>query len=193
MLAVLLPELSTLLDDSDADDGATARVFRVLAAIDRHTQARGAPLDDVVLATLLLLEPMKEACAGARDRVSAAYQFLDPVIERLAMPRRMADAMRRIVAVLRRAESRHGNAIRRVITKRAPNQNLSASDAFSTRFRCVLLLFVVFGIIVLCCCLVKQTTVIGVVVIVCCFVVFGCVLLLIKNKLGGRNNQIINY
>ena len=45
---------------------------------------------------------MKEACDGARDRASAAVDFLDPLIERLAISRRVADAMRRIVAVLPR-------------------------------------------------------------------------------------------
>jgi hypothetical protein len=42
---------------------------------------------------------MKEACEGERDRVSAAFAFLDLVIERLAVPRRVADAIRRIVAI----------------------------------------------------------------------------------------------
>jgi poly(A) polymerase len=49
-----------------------------------------------------VLEPLKEACDGERDRISAAFAFLDPVIERLAVPRRIADAVRRIVAVLPR-------------------------------------------------------------------------------------------
>jgi poly(A) polymerase len=48
---------------------------------------------------------MKEACEGERDRISAAFAFLDPVIERLAVPRRIADAVRRIVAVLPRLTS----------------------------------------------------------------------------------------
>src|SRR4029077_4491525 len=60
------------------------------------------PLDDTVLWTLLLLEPMKEACDGARDRAAAVAEFLDPLIERLAISRRYADGMRRIVAVLPR-------------------------------------------------------------------------------------------
>ena len=98
ILAVLLPELASFLDDDVASD----RVFRLLGELDRRTRARGAPLDDLVLCALLLLEPMKEACEGEADRVTAAVQFLDPIIERLAMPRRMADALRRIVAVLPR-------------------------------------------------------------------------------------------
>jgi poly(A) polymerase len=101
ILSVLLPELATFLDD-DAGDGAAARVWRLLGEVDRRTIERGTPFDDIVLSTLLLLEPMKEACEGERDRVSAAYAFLDPVMARLAMSRRVADAMRRIVSILPR-------------------------------------------------------------------------------------------
>src|SRR5262249_32297512 len=53
----------------------------------------------------LLLEPMKEACDGARDRAAAVADFLEPLIERLAISRRYADGMRRIVAVLPRLTS----------------------------------------------------------------------------------------
>src|SRR4051812_8505644 len=101
ILSVLLPELASFLDD-DQGDGPVSRVWKLLSEVDRCTVANGAPLDDIVLWTLLLLEPMKEACEGERDRVSAAFAFLDPVIARLAVPRRVADAMRRIVAVLPR-------------------------------------------------------------------------------------------
>jgi poly(A) polymerase len=101
ILAVLLPELATFLDD-DEGSGPASRIWRLLTEVDRRTVAREAPLDDIVLWTLLVLEPMKEACEGERDRVSAAFAFLDPVIERLAVPRRVADAIRRIVAILPR-------------------------------------------------------------------------------------------
>ncbi len=101
ILSVLLPELATFIDD-DEGDGPASRVWKLLSEADRRTVARAALLDDIVLWTLLMLEPMREACDGERDRVSAAYAFLDPVIERLAVPRRIADAMRRIVAMLPR-------------------------------------------------------------------------------------------
>jgi poly(A) polymerase len=101
---VLLPELAAYLDD-DQGDGPASRVWRLLGEIDRRTKERGKALDDIVLISLLLLEPMKEACEGERDRISAAFAFLDPVIERLAVPRRIADAVRRIVAVLPRLSS----------------------------------------------------------------------------------------
>ena len=101
ILSVLLPELASFLDD-DEGAGPATRVWKLLREVDRRTTQRGVALDDIALFTLLLLEPMKEACEGERDRISAAFAFLDPVIERLAVPRRIADAMRRIVAVLPR-------------------------------------------------------------------------------------------
>jgi poly(A) polymerase len=101
ILSVLLPELATFLDD-DGGGGSSSRVWKLLAEVDRRTVERGAPFDDIVLSTLLLLEPMREACEGERDRVAAAHAFLDPVIARLAMSRRVADAVRRIVSILPR-------------------------------------------------------------------------------------------
>jgi poly(A) polymerase len=50
----------------------------------------------------LLKEPLDEACAGERDKIRAAGEFLDPVIERVAVPRRIADGVRRIIAILPR-------------------------------------------------------------------------------------------
>jgi poly(A) polymerase len=101
-MAVLLPELAAFLDDEEATGGGAARFFRKMDAIDAMTRARGGPLQDTVLVTLLLKEPLDEACAGERDRVRAATDFLDPIIERIAVPRRIADAVRRIVAILPR-------------------------------------------------------------------------------------------
>jgi len=110
VLDVLLPELSALLYDSaDGPDAGTRRmpgerVFRLLEWLDRAITERGA-LDDTVLWTLLLLEPLKEACEGSRDRSAACAELLEPMLERLAIPRRIADGMRRIVAVLPRVTS----------------------------------------------------------------------------------------
>jgi poly(A) polymerase len=114
VLGVLLPELSALLDDSFAaappasskavrvaPRSAGERVFRLMEHVDRRHD-EGAPLDDTTLWTLLLLEPIKEAVEGARDRASAVGEFLEPLIERLAIPRRFADGIRRVVAVLPR-------------------------------------------------------------------------------------------
>jgi len=101
-MSVLLPELAAYLDDEEATDGGAARFFRKLGVIDALTKARGRALDDVVLWTLLLKEPLDEACAGERDKVAAVSEFLDPVIERVAVPRRIADGVRRILAILPR-------------------------------------------------------------------------------------------
>ena len=68
----------------------------------RHDPGAGRALDDTCSWTLLLKEPLDEACAGERDRVRAATDFIDPIIEHIAVPRRIADAVRRIVAILPR-------------------------------------------------------------------------------------------
>ncbi|HEY6463283.1 MAG TPA: polynucleotide adenylyltransferase PcnB, partial [Polyangiaceae bacterium] len=104
-MAVLLPELAAFLDDEEATQGGARRFFRKMAALDAMTKARGRAPDDVVLWTVLLKEPLDEACAGEKDRVRAAADFLDPVIERVAVPRRIADGVRRIVAILPRIAS----------------------------------------------------------------------------------------
>jgi poly(A) polymerase len=101
VLDVLLPELAALLYDDDAPDGPGRRLWRTLAYIDERTAEEG-PLDDTVLWTLLLLEPLKEACDGSRDRAAAAADFLEPLIERLALSRRYADGIRRIISLLPR-------------------------------------------------------------------------------------------
>ena len=102
VLDIVLPELSAYLSDDDASAG---EVWRLLLRVDARTQELGRPLDDVVLFTSLLLGPIREACFGERDRVSAAYDFLEPVVDRLNVPRRIADAVRRVCAILPRLQS----------------------------------------------------------------------------------------
>jgi poly(A) polymerase len=102
VLDVLLPELSTFLADQPEEEDV---LWRVLDEVDRRTRERGAPLDDVVLMATLLLEPLREACNGARDRVEAAHRFLEAIVDRLNMPRRIAEPVRRVVAILPRLES----------------------------------------------------------------------------------------
>jgi poly(A) polymerase len=104
-MAVILPELAAFLDDEEATDGGAQRFFKRMDAIDSMTRARGRPLEDIVLWTGLLKEPLDEACAGEKDKIRAASEFLDPVIERVAVPRRIADGVRRIVAILPRLTS----------------------------------------------------------------------------------------
>jgi poly(A) polymerase len=98
-MAILLPELSAFIDDDEATAGGGARFWAKMRAIDARTKAEGHALDDIVLWSALLHEPIDEACTGARDRLEAMVEFLEPMIERIAMPRRIADGVRRIVAV----------------------------------------------------------------------------------------------
>ncbi|MGC4093587.1 MAG: hypothetical protein QM756_37950, partial [Polyangiaceae bacterium] len=102
VLDELLPELSTYLADREESDDI---VWRMLSEVDRRTQASRTPLDDTLLWATLLLEPMREACLGERDRVEAAYAFLEPIVDRLNVPRRIADPVRRVVAALPRFEN----------------------------------------------------------------------------------------
>ncbi|RYZ03176.1 MAG: polynucleotide adenylyltransferase PcnB [Myxococcales bacterium] len=109
VLDVLLPELSTYLADREEDDD---RVWQLLQEIDRRTLEHG-PLDDIVLWTVLLSEPLREACDGARDRVETAHEFLEGVVDRLNVPRRIAESIRRIVALMPRLESGRGGRFSR--------------------------------------------------------------------------------
>ncbi len=104
-LTVFLPELAAFLDDDGSTQGAGERFWRRLDAVDAMTRERGAPLDDVTLCTALLHETMEEAIAGDRDRVRAVGEFLEPLFERIAIPRKIADFMRRLMAVLPRMTS----------------------------------------------------------------------------------------
>ena len=101
VLDVLIPELASYLDDIEESN---EKVWRLLGEVDRSTALSPEPLDDVVLWTALLLEPMREACEGAGDRVAAAFDFLEPIAERLSVP---APGRRR------RAPYRHAHAAAR--------------------------------------------------------------------------------
>jgi poly(A) polymerase len=102
VMAVVLPELAAFLDDEEGTGGGVRRFFRRMDAMDAMTRARGGALDDVVLWTLLLKEPLDESCEGERDKIGAATEFLEPIAARVAMPRRIADGLRRIMAMLPR-------------------------------------------------------------------------------------------
>ena len=100
-MAVLMPELSAFLDDDEATEDGSLRFFRKMDAIDRKTLDEGI-LDDIVLMTALFYEPLEEAGAGVRDVLGAVNDFLEPIIERIAMPRRIADGVRRIMTMVPR-------------------------------------------------------------------------------------------
>ena len=100
-MAILMPELSAFLDDDEATDDGSIRFFAKMTAIDNKTREGGA-LDDLVLMTALFYDPLEEAAAGVRDLMGAVNDFLDPVIDRIAMPRRIADGIRRIMFMVPR-------------------------------------------------------------------------------------------
>ena len=99
-MAVLLPELSAYLDDDEGTGGGSARIYRRLRAIDKLTKQRGA-IDDIALWTTLLYEPMKEL-GGIDAQSEDAEDFLEDLIRRLNMPRRIADGVARITKQLPR-------------------------------------------------------------------------------------------
>ena len=99
-LAVLIPELAAFLDDEESNPEAVRRFWR---SSTRSTAApRARALDDVVLITVLFHEPLEEALAGVKDKASAFADFIDAIVERIAVPRRIADSMRRIIGMLPR-------------------------------------------------------------------------------------------
>ncbi|MGE5784830.1 MAG: polynucleotide adenylyltransferase PcnB, partial [Myxococcales bacterium] len=110
VLDVLIPELATFLSDESEGGGL---MWRMLQRVDALTAEYGAPLPDLVLCAVLLLEPMLESCHAARDRMRCAGEFLEPLVDRLNVPRRIADALRRIVALLPRIDAGRGGRFQR--------------------------------------------------------------------------------
>jgi poly(A) polymerase len=100
-MAVLMPELSAYLDDDEGTEGGVHRFFQRLHALDQRCTKDGPP-DDTVLWTALLLDPLAEALRGSRDLVADANEFLEPFVRRLAVPRRIVDGLKRIVAIIPR-------------------------------------------------------------------------------------------
>lgn len=100
-MAILLPELSAFLDDDEATEEGSVRFFAKMRLIDERTREHGA-MDDLVLMAALFYDPLEEATLGIRDVVGAVNEFLDPVIDRIAMPRRIADGIRRIMFMVPR-------------------------------------------------------------------------------------------
>ncbi len=80
----------------------------LLAEVDRVIADDSTDLGDVLLWAALLVEPLLEACDQTSDPRRAARDFLEPVIERLNLPRRIAESVERIVAILPRIEAGPG-------------------------------------------------------------------------------------
>jgi poly(A) polymerase len=98
VLAVLLPELTSYLDDEGPEADLT---WGRLDAIDRR-QREGALPSDAVLLAALLLGPVEEALDGARNPGLAFADFLEDAAARLMLPRRMKDRMASVVVALGR-------------------------------------------------------------------------------------------
>ncbi|MDP3279169.1 MAG: polynucleotide adenylyltransferase PcnB [Deltaproteobacteria bacterium] len=109
VLSVLLPELSSFLDD---DSKMRSRLWRRLGIMDARI-AEGQVMSEAVLLSTLLLEPVEEAIEGERDPLIAVGDFLADTTERLALPRRLFDRMRAVLAVQRRLSSGRVGALAR--------------------------------------------------------------------------------
>jgi poly(A) polymerase len=110
VLAVLLPEVSSYLDD---DPGLASRLWKRLGTIDARV-ARGECPSDAVLLSALMLEPIEEAIDGERDAAAAVGDYLHDVVARLSLPRRLIDRMRQLLAIQKRLrQGRVGSLSRR--------------------------------------------------------------------------------
>lgn len=98
VLSVLLPELSSFLDD---DTKFRTRMWKRLSLVDARIAAGGGVSDPVLFATLLQ-EPVEEAIEGERDALIAVGDAMGEAIERLAIPRRLVDRLRSVLAAQKR-------------------------------------------------------------------------------------------
>ncbi len=104
ILSLLLPELSSFLDDDDEQGSNSKRFFARLAGVDAMTKERKAPLDDITLTAALLYEPLLESINDPANILDEAGDFLEPLVRQFSMPRRIADGVRRLMAILPRVE-----------------------------------------------------------------------------------------
>lgn len=110
ILSVMMPELSSYLDDRAPDFDA---FWQRLDVIDRLTTEHG-PLPDTTLLLALLWGPLSERVEGERDVLRAFDSFWLPLTRRISVPRRMKDRMRLIFAAQSRlASNRAGNLSKR--------------------------------------------------------------------------------
>ena len=132
LMHAIVPEVATMLDDAPGSSPRVERFWRMFSEIDRRTALRGEPLHDITLMASLLFEPMLEAVEGSRDRAHIAYDFAEPVFQRLAVPRRIADGVCRIAAVLPKLQARKPGRFARTELFRIATEVLAISQATST-------------------------------------------------------------
>lgn len=101
VLAVLVPQVSTMLDD---DAPRTRELWARLDAIDAIVAEGRVPSDTVLLAALFE-GAIEEAVEGARDPLASYEDLLSGVNDILAIPRRLKERMRVVIGCQRRLRS----------------------------------------------------------------------------------------
>ncbi|MGE0790330.1 MAG: polynucleotide adenylyltransferase PcnB [Sandaracinaceae bacterium] len=101
VLGVLIPHLAVHLDD---DSALARRLWGRLDAIDALAKSGSLPTDAALFAALML-GPIQDATAGARDATAAYEALMGEAVETLAVPRRMKERIRTLVQALRRLET----------------------------------------------------------------------------------------
>ncbi len=101
VLAVLVPEVSALLDDAPTDGRTIPRIWRRLDAVDAFVREGRVPSDTVLLA-VLLVDVIEEALAGAPDPLAAYEEAMSELTRTLALPRRIKERMRVVLGCQRR-------------------------------------------------------------------------------------------
>ena len=101
ILSVLMPELSMHLDDGSKE---ARQLWARLDAVDAHKRAGVLPSDAVLFAALLL-GPISEALAHRKTATKSYESLMGPIVERVALPRRLKERVRNIVACQSRLRS----------------------------------------------------------------------------------------
>ncbi|MFN9813449.1 MAG: polynucleotide adenylyltransferase PcnB [Deltaproteobacteria bacterium] len=106
VLAVLVPQVSTMLDDDAAlpRERSAPWFWRRLDAIDAVV-AEGRVPSDTVLLSAFLAGAIEEALDGARDALDAYEELMAGVSELLSLPRRIKERMRVVIGCQRRLRS----------------------------------------------------------------------------------------
>lgn len=108
LLAIVLPELASYLDDDAPEAQAT---WSRLQAIDaRH--AAGTPAPDSVLLATLLWGPVYEALEGTTDPGLGYEEFMQEPTARLAIPRKIKERVRNILVAQRRLQQGRERGLR---------------------------------------------------------------------------------
>lgn len=107
---ILLPEVAAFLDDHGGVRGPAERFWLRMSALDSLIKQHRAVPDDFTLWTVLLFDVITEAVTGAPDARATLEEFLEHLIARVAMPRRVADGVRRIYTHLPQIAAGRGRA-----------------------------------------------------------------------------------